>query len=173
MWGIFIETDKLKLLGKGQILSHIKKSTNKTEVSIFIVGPWLDAYFTRVIISSLPHQDIGVRFLVRDVDGVIDGKTLSALNLARLNLRNFQARSLEKLHSKVIIIDDKIFYLGSANWYWYSLMENWETTITGNTGIIMDLTSKLESYWDIATLISEDVIKEHFDFKPVKKDHII
>lgn len=128
----------------------------------------MDAYFTQEIISSLPHQDIGVRFLVRDVDGVIDGKTLSALNLARLNLRNFQARSLNKLHSKVIIIDDKTFYLGSANWYWYSLMENWETTITGKTDLIINLTTQLEDYWDMATPISEDLIKEHCDFESVK-----
>jgi phosphatidylserine/phosphatidylglycerophosphate/cardiolipin synthase-like enzyme len=130
----------------------------------------MDAYFTQAIISSLPHQDINVRFLVKDVDGVIDAKTLSALNLAKMNLKNFQARSLDKLHSKVIIIDDKTFYLGSANWYWYSLNENWETTLTGNTELIPELILQLEDYWDIATPIGEDLIKEHRDFDPVKED---
>ncbi len=156
------------MLGKGQILSHIKKSTAKTEENIFIVGPWLDAYFTREIIHSLPHPEIDVRFLVRDDDGVIDGKTLSALNLARMNINLFQARSLEKLHSKVIIIDDTTFYLGSANWYWYSLKENWETTITGTTELIRELTPQLEKYWDTATPISEDMMEEHCDFEPVR-----
>ena len=111
-----------------------------------------------------------MRFLVRDVDGVIDGKTLSALNLARLNLRNFQARSLNKLHSKVIIIDDKIFYLGSANWYWYSLNKGVEVTIKGRAEVIPDLISLVNKYWNESSPVDLSNVTD-LDCKPVKGDH--
>ncbi|MCE5214589.1 MAG: phospholipase D-like domain-containing protein [Methanobacterium sp.] len=163
-------TLSLKLLDKGQILANIKKRILKTDKNIYIIGPWLDAYFTREIIHSLPHPEIEVNFLVRKDEGVIDGKTLSALNLARMNITHFQARSLEKLHSKVIVIDNETFYLGSANWYWYSLNKTFETTITGNIPLLSKLIPQIEEYWDIATPISEDEIKKHCDFEPVKED---
>jgi phosphatidylserine/phosphatidylglycerophosphate/cardiolipin synthase-like enzyme len=163
------QTENLKLLGKDQILPHLQTNISKATGSILIVGPWLDAYFIGKVIDSLPNLNIEVRFMVRiDGDDVIDTKTLSALNLARKNIKNFQARTLKNLHSKVILIDNEIFYLGSANWYWYSLHESLEVTVTGNTNILPELVRELYDYWDKGTPLNRDDLKDYLDLEPVK-----
>lgn len=164
-------TGNLKLLTKGQILPHLQMSISQTTGSIIIVGPWLDAYFTGKVIDSLPNPDIEVSFLVRiDDDGVIDAKTLSALNLARKNINNFQARTLHQLHSKVIIIDNETFYMGSANWYWYSLQESLETTVTGKTSLIPKLIPEINRYWEKATPLTREDMNDYHDLEPRKVD---
>ncbi len=163
--------EKLKLLGKGQILPHLHNSILQATHSIVIVGPWLDAYFTRMVVDSLSQPDLPVLFLVRvDEDGLVDGKTLSALNLARENLENFQARTLPQLHSKVIIIDNEIFYLGSANWYWYSLHESLETTVTGKTSALPELVPEIDSFWQMATPLTREDMADYRDLEPIMRD---
>jgi phosphatidylserine/phosphatidylglycerophosphate/cardiolipin synthase-like enzyme len=114
---------------------------------------------------------IGVRFLVRiDGDELIDAKTLSALNLARENLKNFQARTLPYLHSKVILLDQSLFYLGSANWYWYSLHKSLETTVTGKTDILPGLITEIDRYWEKATPLTREDLKGYHDLEPLQRE---
>lgn len=164
-------TENLKLLKKGEILPHFQSSISHASSSIRIVGPWLDAYFTGKIIDSLSTPKINVQFIVRiDDEDVIDSKTLSALNLARKNITNYQARTLKNLHSKVILIDNKTFYLGSCNWYWYSLHESLETTITGKTSQLPELIMEMEAYWEKATPLTRNEVEGFYDLKPINRD---
>jgi phosphatidylserine/phosphatidylglycerophosphate/cardiolipin synthase-like enzyme len=162
---------ELKLLGSGQALPHILQSISKAEQSIMIVGPWLDAYFVGNIIDSLTAPKIEVRFIIRIEDGTIDSKTLSALNLAREKLENFQARCLHNLHSKVILIDQQIFYLGSNNWYWYSLHKSLELTVTSNTSILTGIIPEVQDYWENGTPLTTEDLEDHLDFEPIKVDY--
>jgi phosphatidylserine/phosphatidylglycerophosphate/cardiolipin synthase-like enzyme len=163
------KTGNLKLLGKGELLIHLQSSISQVTRSILIVGPWLDAYFVRKVLDSLPSLEIEVRFLVRiEEEGEIDSKTKSALNLARKNISNFKAKTLKNLHSKVIIIDNNIFYLGSTNWYWYSLNESLEATITGKISYLPELMTEMDDYWEKATPLTADDLKGFNDFEPIK-----
>jgi hypothetical protein len=157
-----------KLLGKGELLAQIGASISDAESSIWVVGPWLDAYFMRKITDSLTHPDLPLKFIVRMDKGLVNGKTLSALNLARQHLANFQARALENLHSKILVVDDEIFFLGSANWYWYSLKVSVEATIQGNTIHLPELLPEIERYWEQAAVIPTEEIKKNKDFEPLK-----
>jgi hypothetical protein len=159
----------LKLMTTNQILPHIQMSIRKATSSICIVGPWLDAYFTRKVVDSLANPEIALSFIVRiDGDDLIDGKTLSALNLAQKNIKNFQARTLKYLHSKVILIDGKIFYLGSTNWYWYSLHKSLELTVTGPTSIIPEILTEMESYWEKGTILTTMDLEGYSDYEPIR-----
>lgn len=161
----------LKLLGKGQLLPHLRTTISQASQSIWIVGPWLDAYFVGNIIDSISYLEIEVRFIVRiDDDGIIDSKTLSALNLARKNIPNYHARSLLNLHSKVILIDKEIFYLGSTNWYWYSLHKSQEITVTGKTGLLPEIIKELDDYWDKAIPLTTADVKGYHDLEPLTED---
>ncbi len=162
--------NNLKLLTKGQLIPHLKEAISNTKESIFIVGPWMDAYFARIIIDSLPNKEVEVKFIVRADDGVIDTKTLSALNLARQNLNKFQANSLENLHSKVILIDGEIFFLGSANWYWYSLNQGVEVIVKGDISLLPELLQELDQYWMESSHISMEDIEKNRDFTPIDTD---
>lgn len=159
----------LKLLTKGQIIPHLEESISKAADSIFLVGPWLDAYFTRLMVNSLVNEDVEVKFVVRMDEGVVDGKTLSALNLAHQKLGNFQARSLENLHSKVILIDREIFFLGSANWYWYSLNQGVEVVIKGYADQLTGLVLELDKYWSEGSPIPVEELKHYKDFTDIEK----
>jgi len=162
---------ELKLLGKGQLLPHLQMSISKASQRIWIVGPWLDAYFVGKVIDSISYPEIEVRFIVRiDDDGIIDSKTLSALNLARKNIPNYHARSLLNLHSKALLIDKDVFYLGSTNWYWYSLHKSQEMTVTGKTIIIPELILELKDYWEKAIPLNTRDVKSYHDLEPIKKD---
>jgi phosphatidylserine/phosphatidylglycerophosphate/cardiolipin synthase-like enzyme len=159
----------LKLLTTNQILPHIQMSISKATNSICIVGPWLDAYFTRKVVDSLANPEIAVSFIVRiDGDDLIDAKTLSALNLAQKNIKKFQARTLKYLHSKVILIDGKIFYLGSTNWYWYSLHESLELTVTGETTFIPEIIAEVESYWEKGNILTSMDLEGYSDYEPIR-----
>ena len=161
----------LKLLGQDQLLPWLQHDISQVTQSIMIVGPWLDAYFVAKVLDSMQTTKIGVRFLVRiDGDELIDAKTLSALNLARENLENFQARTLPYLHSKVIILDQALFYLGSANWYWYSLHKSLETTVTGKIDILPGLITEINRYWENATPLTREDLKSYHDLEPLQRD---
>ena len=163
------ESGNFRFLTNDQILPHLQWSISHASQHIIIVGPWLDAYFAGKVIDSLPHLDLAVSFLVRvEEDGEIDAKTLSALNLAQRNIKNFQARALPQLHAKVIIIDNETFYLGSANWYWYSLHKSLETMVTGETSLIPELLSVIDNYWEKATPLARDDLEGYHDLEPLK-----
>ncbi|MFA0847817.1 MAG: phospholipase D-like domain-containing protein, partial [Methanobacterium formicicum] len=133
-------SNNFKVIGKGKVLRYLRGHISNAKKSILIVGPWIDGYFVQEIIDSLPNKKIEVKFIVR-IDGLeeIDDKTLSALNLAKKNIEKYEAKTLPMLHSKVILIDNETFYLGSTNWYWYSLNESLELTIIGQTSTIPGL----------------------------------
>ncbi len=164
-------SSNFKVIGKGKVLRYLRGHISNAKKSILIVGPWIDGYFVQEIIDSLPNKKIKVKFIVR-IDGMeeIDDKTLSALNLAQKNIENYEARTLPSLHSKVILIDNETFYLGSTNWYWYSLNESLELTIIGQTSTITGLTHELQEYWNKGTPISNKEISKHDDVKPMKDD---
>lgn len=160
-----------KIIGKGKVLRYLRGHISHAKKSITVVGPWIDGYFVQEIIDSLPNKDIEVKFIVR-IDGLeeIDEKTLSALNLARKNIKNYEAKTLPKLHSKVILIDDETFYLGSTNWYWYSLNKSLELTINGKISALPDLIDELEDYWENGNSVSKEEVIEHEDVTPIEED---
>ena len=160
-----------KVIGKGKVLRYLRGHIAHAKESILIVGPWIDGYFVQEIIDSLHNNKIEVKFIVR-IDGLerIDDKTLSALNLAQKNIENYEAKTLPQLHSKVIMIDNETFYLGSTNWYWYSLNESLELTIIGQASTIPGLTQELEEYWKNSDSISNKEISKHDDVNPIKED---
>jgi phosphatidylserine/phosphatidylglycerophosphate/cardiolipin synthase-like enzyme len=165
------ESSDIKLLIQDEILDDLLLSISKATKSIQIVGPWIDAYFVGKVIESLHDDTVDVSFVVRiDEDNTIDSKTLSALNLARKNIKNFQAKCLKKLHTKLILIDHEIFYLGSANWYWYSLHESVEITVTGDIKLMPDLIQLMYNYWKNSQNIPNEDLNGHNDFSPIKID---
>lgn len=162
-------SESFKIIGKGKVLQYLRGHISHAQKSILIVGPWIDGYFVQEVIDSLPNKKIEVKFIVR-IDGLeeIDAKTLSALNLASKNIPNYQAKTLEKLHSKVILIDEETFYLGSTNWFWYSLNKAMEFTIISEP--TPEFLLELENYWKMGNKISTDLTKDYNDIKPIYED---
>ncbi len=57
---------------------------------------------------------------------------------------------LSNLHAKVVMIDDKIVYCGSANWYRYSLQESREIVFRGPVAQVSGLLDQMQIIRDQA-----------------------
>jgi len=150
-----------KAIGAGKVLAYLRGDIQKARKSLFVVGPWIDGYFVREIIAVL-HKDTSVRFLVRlgdSDDETARTTTLTSLNAVRSHVSNFEARSLPTLHAKVIIIDNNVGYIGSTNWYKYSLEQSLEVTLRLRLSAMPDLQGILDGYWKQADPIPKEEVE--------------
>ncbi|VVB91543.1 Cardiolipin synthase A [uncultured archaeon] len=145
-----------KAIGAGKVLAYLRGDIQKARKSLFVIGPWIDGYFVKEIIALL-RKDISIRFLIRFGD-TEDEKariaTLASLNAVRSHVASFEIRSLPTLHAKVIIVDNDIAYVGSTNWYRYSLEQSLEVTLRGSVSSMADLQDILDRYWEEAEQIN-------------------
>lgn len=83
-----------------------------------------------------------------EVDALAWDRTLAALSIFAGHWSTFEGRHLERLHAKCICIDDRIVYVGSANWYRYSVETSVEIVLRGAVDRVEGGMSQLESLWD-------------------------
>jgi len=157
-----------KAIGVGKVLAYLRADIQKARKSLFIVGPWIDGFFVREIIAVL-HKNISVKFLVRlgeYVDENTRTTTLTSLKEVRSHVSNFEARSLPTLHAKAIIIDNDVGYIGSTNWYRYSLEQALEVTLRIHLSDVSDLKGILDEYWEEADPIPQE------EFEITQRGHL-
>jgi len=83
-----------------------------------------------------------------EVDSLAWERTRAALSVFRGHWADFEGRHLALLHAKCLCIDSQIAYVGSANWYRYSMERSIEIILRGPVGGIEGGMSQLESLWD-------------------------
>ena len=107
------------------ISTAIANAKNYVYVSMF----YLEPYPTNTVINSL--QDA----VQRGVDVRVAIASQSALLYPQME-SSLQAKGIPyKIvsdHAKVVVIDDKLAYIGSANWNYNGLQYNWELTLKTN-----------------------------------------
>ena len=153
-------SNKLKIFGQGKVLPYLRGDLAQAKESVAIIGPWIDIFFVKEVINSVKN-DINLKFIVRLWEMDVDKKTLYALKYAKENISDFEARSLPKLHTKAIVIDNRIIYMGSTNWYEYSLKKAVEMTIRGNMNELEGFDNLINDYWSNSKPIKLD--DEKFD----------
>jgi phosphatidylserine/phosphatidylglycerophosphate/cardiolipin synthase-like enzyme len=110
----------------------------------------LDDYFAQAVVRVAP-ADIKARVLVRGEENVEPAaweRTQQAMITFRNHWISFQGRHLDLLHAKVICIDGKIAYLGSANWYRFSLEKSKEIVLRLPMNEMEDLEEQMEELWE-------------------------
>ena len=142
-----------KCIGSGRVLAYLRNDLAKATRSILIIGPWLDDYFAQEIIRVAP-ENIETRVLIRDEKNV-EPRAWIGTQQAMFTFRNhwkvFQARQLGLVHAKVICIDGQITYLGSANWYRFSLEKAKEIVLRLPINEMENLEEELENLWECGT----------------------
>lgn len=139
-------------LGRGNILGHLRADLKRASSAVYIVGPWIDAYFAEMVRDALP-AGTGLRVVARPPEGASASFAEHAI-AARTCLEgrpNTVVRLLANLHAKVVTIDEDIVYCGSANWYRYSLEESREIVLRGPLAAASGLWDELQVIWDQAT----------------------
>jgi len=142
-----------KCIGSGRVLAYLRNDLAKATRSILIIGPWLDDYFAQEIIRVAP-ENIEARVLVRGEKNVEPRAwigTQQAIFTFRNHWKAFQARQLGLVHAKVICIDGQIAYLGSANWYRFSLEKAKEIVLRLPVNEMENLEGELENLWECGT----------------------
>lgn len=144
-----------KVIGAGKVLAYLRGDLQQAKQKVFIIGPWLDGFFVREIISCL-RKNIVVQCLVRvenHTEEMSSNVTYQALQELKGSFADFKVKSLAALHAKVIIIDDSIVYLGSSNWYRYSLEQAKEITLRTSLAELKDLSKIIDEYWQSAKVV--------------------
>jgi len=143
-------SESFKCVGRGEVLAYLRADLRKAEQSLLIVGPWLDDYFAEQVVKSA-GRDLKTRVLVRpeaEVDALAWERTLAAISVFAGHWASFEARHLGRLHAKCICIDDATVYVGSANWYRYSLEISEEVVVRGRVDLVEGGLSQFERLWD-------------------------
>jgi PLD-like domain len=145
-----MSSENFKCVGPGEALAYIRNDLRHARSSVLIIGPWLDDYFAEQLVL-VSGKTLSARVLVRSqpqVDPVAWDRTMAALGTFAEYWAACECRSLDYLHAKCLQIDNQIVYVGSANWYRYSLETSLEILIRGDLNSIEGHCTELESLWD-------------------------
>jgi len=140
-------------VGPTKTLAYLRGDLRAASKSFFLIGPWLDAYVAQQIILLAPRH-LHARVLIRaeqQVEAAVWLEILSALSMFAGHWRKFEARTLERLHAKCLLIDEQLAYLGSANWYRYSLETSIELVLRGPLESVAGLLQEAEQLWEQAS----------------------
>jgi phosphatidylserine/phosphatidylglycerophosphate/cardiolipin synthase-like enzyme len=142
-------------VGPGKVLGFLRGDLREAKKSLFVVGPWVDDYFAAQVTQVTRHS-LAVRVLTRP-EGQTDPSFWARMSAAVAAFRGHwpacEARTLESLHAKCVVIDDAVAYCGSVNWYRYSLETSYEVSVRGPVDAIAGLAAQLEELWELATAL--------------------
>ncbi len=157
-----MSSESFTSVGPGKALAHVRKDLRSAVKSVLLIGPWIDDYVAEQI-TLVASRDLNVRVLVRaerQVELEVWTRIAAALSVFAGHWPSFEARSLERLHAKCLLIDDQIAYVGSANWYRYSLEESAEIVLRGPVESVTGLQQDCECLWESAVPIEARIGKD-------------
>jgi phosphatidylserine/phosphatidylglycerophosphate/cardiolipin synthase-like enzyme len=112
----------------------------------------LDDYVAEQVLLVAP-RNLTARVLVRSqrqVETEVWERIVAALSAFAAHWSRFEARTLDRLHAKCLLLDERIAYVGSANWYRYSLEESLEIVVRGPVAGIAGLQQDCDALWERA-----------------------
>jgi PLD-like domain len=136
-------------IGTGKFLATLRSDLKNATDELFIICPWLDEFFAAEIVK-IGVSSLNIRLLMRpqtSVDPAMWPLMESAVNIFRDKFASSTVRTLDRLHAKCIILDRRICYIGSANFYWYSLNESREICLRGPLDEMGALSPEAEALW--------------------------
>jgi phosphatidylserine/phosphatidylglycerophosphate/cardiolipin synthase-like enzyme len=139
-------------VGPGKSLAYLRGDVRAASQSFFLIGPWLDSYVAEQIVLLAP-RNLQARVLVRaeqQVEAEVWQEIVKGLSRFAAHWNQFEVRTLERLHAKCILIDDRLCYVGSANWYRYSLETSLEIVLRGPLDSAPGLRQECEALWEQA-----------------------
>jgi hypothetical protein len=140
-----------RALGTANVLGFLRADLKGTSSGIWVIGPWIDAFFAQMLVDSVAAKP-ELRVVTRPLGGA-DSNFREHAIAARSCFEdrpNTRVRLLSNLHAKLVIIDERIVYCGSANWYRYSLQESREIVLRGLVEGTSGLLDEVQVLWDEA-----------------------
>jgi phosphatidylserine/phosphatidylglycerophosphate/cardiolipin synthase-like enzyme len=134
------------------VLAYVRGDVRTAKESFFLIGPWLDDYVAEQLLL-VAARNLTARVLVRSqrqVEAEVWERIVAALSAFAAHWLRFEARTLDRLHAKCLLLDERIAYVGSANWYRYSVEESLEVVIRGPVAALAGLQEDCEALWERA-----------------------
>lgn len=140
----------LTTIGTGELLAHLRGDLRKAKRSLWIICPWIDSHFAAEV-AKVTASSLSVRLAVRPKDAV-DERAWSGIVVGveclRRHFAALEVIGLERLHAKAIVIDERVAYLGSANFYRYSLEQSLELVVRGPANQFGNLVQRLSDFFE-------------------------
>lgn len=136
--------------GTAELLPLLRADLRRARTGLLVVCPWLDEFFAQQLVDGV-RRDLAVRVVMRPAAQTDDGtwaRMVAAVALLRDRFVDTRVRTLECLHAKCIVVDGATAYVGSTNFYAFSLEQSREVTIRGPIELIQGLASELERLWN-------------------------
>lgn len=146
-------SDGWQTLGKGDVLGHLRGDLKKAQHLVMIVGPWIDAFFAEAVVAALPAK-VELRVTTRPATATSAPFAAHAAAAVQTLQRRPQTsvRTLATLHAKVVVVDERVVYCGSANWYRYSLEQSREIVLRGPLADVPGVLDELQVIWEQASI---------------------
>lgn len=147
-----MSSESFTSVGPGKTLAYMRGDLRKATDSVFLIGPWLDSYVAEQIVLHSSRSLRG-RVLVRaehQVEADVWKEIVVGLETFAGHWERFEVRTLERLHAKCLLLDEQLAYVGSANWYRYSLETSLEIVLRGPLEAMGGLHNECEALWEQA-----------------------
>jgi phosphatidylserine/phosphatidylglycerophosphate/cardiolipin synthase-like enzyme len=147
-----MSSESFTSVGPGKGLAYIRGDLRTATQSFFLIGPWLDDYVAQQMLL-VASRTLRARVLVRSerqVEPEVWERIVASLSAFAGHWATFEARTLDRLHAKCLLIDERIAYVGSANWYRYSLEDSLEIVLRGPMTAVAGLQQDCETLWEQA-----------------------
>lgn len=146
------------------IASTIRNQVFEADSSVRIANPYFDPSLELVSdLASLPRRGVETRLLTRETADE-EGDTRTTLNkmwdlIDEDHLENFEVRDLYRwderqgsqafaTHAKIVIVDERVCYVGSANLTDTSLSTNFEFGVVVEGGIVEDAATVFDEVFE-------------------------
>lgn len=136
-----------EVLGGDRLVAHLRGDLSRVRSDLWIAGPWLDAWFAGIVIEAVPAS-VALRVLTRPKSSAGDGAAgnAAAIMVFRGHFHSIDVRLLDSLHGKALRMDD-VIWVGSANWYRYSL-ERASEWVVRTEGVLEAFQDEFLDCWD-------------------------
>jgi phospholipase D-like protein len=140
-----------RALGTAKVLGYLRADLKSASSGIWVIGPWIDAFFAQMLVD-LPPATAELRVVTRPLSGADSSFREHAIAARSCfdDRPNTRVKLLSNLHAKLVIVDERIVYCGSANWYRYSLQESREIVLRGLVEGASGLLDEVQVLWDEA-----------------------
>jgi hypothetical protein len=135
-----------KILKTPDYMNDVAAEIDKATTSVYVAMYFVEPYSTNKAINALDRAvdrglDVKLIFATQNLELYPDADDkLTARGIPHMNMSN---------HAKVVVIDKKIAYVGSANWNFNGLQNNWEMTMkTNNAATIAEAYEYVNLMWD-------------------------
>jgi PLD-like domain len=136
-------------IGTGEFLATLRGDLKGAANELFIICPLIEQMFA-LEVAKITLPSINVRILLRprsSVDTAMWRHMQSAVNIFQAQFASSDVRTLDHLRANCIIIDHRIFYIGSVNFHGSSLNDSREIYLRGQMDKIDFLSSEAETLW--------------------------